>query len=116
MSRRNRFFMALAVLISALAAALPLESSAGDDLAQVRIKTFPVAMQCWTYRRYSFFEAVEKTKALGLKSVQAYPGQPLSAEDKGVVFSHQMADPQIDMVRKKLTESGMEVVGYGVVD
>ena len=115
--KRNRLvFLALIVLASAFAPARPFGSVAEDDLSQVRIKNFPVAMQCWTYRRYSFFEAVEKTKALGLKSVQAYPGQPLSAEDKGVVFSHQMADPQIDMVRKKLTQSGMEVVGYGVVD
>ena len=116
MSRRNRFFMALAVLISALAAALPLESSAGDDLSQVKIKKFPVAMQCWTYRKFTFFEAVEKTRALGIKYLQAYPGQRLSAEEKGAVFSHLMTDPQVEAVRKRLTEAGMEVVGYGVVD
>src|SRR4030042_385254 len=107
MSRRNRFFMALAVLISALAAALPLESSAGDDLSQVRIKKFPVAMQCWTYRKFTFFEAVEKTRALGIKCLQAYPGQRLSAEEKGAVFSHLMTGPQGGAARKKLTEPGM---------
>ena len=45
------------------------------DYQAVRIKKFPVAMQCWTYRRYTFFEALEKTRALGIDYVQAYPGQ-----------------------------------------
>jgi hypothetical protein len=91
--------LALTVLASAGASARPFGTAAEDDLSQVRVKKFPVAMQCWTYRRYSFFEAVEKTKALGIKYLQAYSGQPLSAEDKGVVFSHQMTGPPIDMVR-----------------
>jgi sugar phosphate isomerase/epimerase len=116
MKRNMLVLLALTVLASAGASARPFGSAAEDDLSQVRVKKFPVAMQCWTYRRYSFFEAVEKTKALGIKYLQAYSGQPLSAEDKGVVFSHLMTEPQIEMVRKKLAETEMEVVGYGVVD
>jgi len=95
---------------------VPLLGSGEEDLSQVRIKEFPVAMQCWTYRKYTFYEAVEKTKALGIKYLQAYPGQPLSVEDKGVGFGHQLTDAQIEAVRRKLAEAGMEVVGYGVVD
>jgi sugar phosphate isomerase/epimerase len=116
MKRIGLVLLALTVFASAFALARPFGSAAEDDLSQVRIKKFPVAMQCWTYRSYSFFEAIEKTKALGIKYLQAFPGQPLSAEDKGIVFSHLMTDPQIDMVRKKLAETEMEVVGYGVVD
>jgi sugar phosphate isomerase/epimerase len=116
MKRNMLVLLALIVLASAGASARPFVTAADDDLSQVRVKKFPVAMQCWTYRSYSFFEAVEKTKALGIKYLQAYSGQPLSAEDKGVVFSHLMTEPQIDMVRKKLAETEMEVVGYGVVD
>ena len=116
MKRNMLVLLALIVLASAFAPARPFGSAAEDDLSQVRVKKFPVAMQCWTFRGYSFFEAVEKTKALGIKYLQAYSGQPLSSADKGAVFSHMMTDPQIDMVRKKLAEAGMEVVGYGVVD
>ena len=116
MKRNMLVLLALIVLASAFAPARPFGSAVEDDLSQVRIKKFPVAMQCWTFRGYSFFEAVEKTKALGIKYLQAYSGQPLSSADKGAVFSHMMTDPQIDMVRKKLAEAGMEVVGYGVVD
>jgi sugar phosphate isomerase/epimerase len=116
MSKKNQIVMALVVLISLFALARPLKSAAEDDLSQVRIKKFPVAMQCWTYRKYTFFETVEKTKALGIKYLQAYPDQPLSAEDKGAVFNHLMTEPQVEAVQKKLAEAGMSVVGYGVAD
>ena len=116
MSRKNRIFMSLVVLVSIFAAARPLASAGEEDLSQVRIKKFPVAMQCWTYRKYTFFETVEKTSALGIKYLQAYPGQRLSAEEKGVVFSHLMTDSQVEAVRKRLAEAGMQVVGYGVAD
>jgi sugar phosphate isomerase/epimerase len=110
-------FVLLSLLIVLMAGLLAAFSTpAGDDLSQVRIKKFPVAMQCWTYRKYTFFETVEKTKALGIKYLQAYPGQPLSAGEKGVVFNHLMTDPQIEMVRQRLSGAGMEVVGYGVAD
>lgn len=116
MNRKNRVFLALVFLTSLFAAARPAGPVQGEDLSQVRIKEFPVAMQCWTYRKTSFFEAVDRTKALGIKYLQAYSGQPISAEEKGVIFSHSLTDPQIEKIRKKLDEAGMAVVGYGVVD
>ncbi len=87
-----------------------------DDYAGVRIKKFPLAMQCWTYRKFTFLEAVEKTRALGVTYLQAYPGQPLSAVDKHVRFDHTMTDAQIAEVRQALDRAGLEVVSYGVVD
>lgn len=83
---------------------------------EIMIKKFPVAMQFWTYRKYTFWEAVEKTKALGIKYLQAYPGQALSADEKGILFDHNLGDVQIDFIRNMLAVAGMEVVGYGVVD
>jgi sugar phosphate isomerase/epimerase len=112
--KRFILFGLLTALVAGLAAAFSVQAE--TDLSQVRIKKFPLAMQCWTYRRYTFFETVEKTKALGIKYLQAYPGQPLSADEKGVVFDHLMTDSQIERVRQKLSAAGMEVVGYGVAD
>lgn len=107
-------FLLFTVLLAVSAPAF--SSPAGDDLSQVRIKKFPAAMQCWTFRKYTFFETVEKTKALGIKFLQAYPGQPLSREEKGAAFHHLMTAAQIDLVREALAAAGMEVVAYGVAD
>jgi len=86
------------------------------DYTGVRIKKFPLAMQAWTYRRFSFLEAVEKTKALGIRYLQAYPGQLLSKEDKKTRFDHNLTDEQIRGIRQALDQVGVEVVSYGVVD
>jgi sugar phosphate isomerase/epimerase len=108
------------LLISALALWTSLGGLAAaqnaEDYSQVRIKKFPIAMQCWTYRRYTFMEAVEKTKALGLKYLQAYPGQPLSPQEKNVKFDHNLTPGQIEKVKKAVADAGLEVVAYGVVD
>lgn len=87
------------------------------DYAAVRIKKFPVAMQCWTYRGYTFFEALEKTRALGIDYVQAFPGQKLSKElPAGVIFHHQMAEEHLKLVQEKLGTLKMGLAAYGVVD
>lgn len=87
------------------------------DYSSVRIKKFPVAMQCWTYRAYTFFEALEKTRALGIDYVQAYPGQRLSRDlPADIVFNHYLDDQYLKLVREKLNSLQMAVVAYGVVD
>lgn len=45
------------------------------DYSEVRIKEFPIAVQSYTYRKFSFMEAVDKAVELGIKNLQAYPGQ-----------------------------------------
>ncbi|MDY0231711.1 MAG: DUF1080 domain-containing protein [Candidatus Saccharicenans sp.] len=87
------------------------------DFNSIRIKKFPVAMQCWTYRGYTFFESLTKTKALGIDYVQAFPGQRLSVDlPAEVLFNHHLGDEHIELVKNKLNELKMTVVAYGVVD
>ncbi len=112
----KRFGLYLLFFFSLASSKAAFSAPSEDDLSQVRIKKFPMAMQCWTYRRYTFFETVEKTKALGIKYLQAYPGQPLSAEDRGATFHHSMTAAQIEKVRQRLADAGMEVVAYGVAN
>jgi len=84
---------------------------------EIRIKSFPVAMQGWTYRGYTFFEALDKTKALGLSYLQAYPGQRISKDwPAKAVFDHRLTDQQIEMIKEKLKASELQIVAYGVVD
>src|SRR5512135_2362497 len=85
-----------------------LAAPTSEDYSQVRIKKFPVAMQCYTYRRYTFLEAVEKTKALGLKYLQAYPGQPFSPQEKDLKVDHNMTPAQSDKVKKAVSDAGLE--------
>ncbi len=86
------------------------------DYAAVRIKKFPIAVEGWTYRRYTFFQTVDKLKALGISLLQAYPGQPLGNGDPKAVFGEGMPEADLKAAQAKLREAGVAVFAYGVVD
>ena len=85
------------------------------NYTDVRIKQFPISIQCWTFRKFTFFEALEKIKALGVDYVQAYPGQKLSNDMPEVKFGHQMKSEEIKITKQKLKQLGLTLVSYGVV-
>ena len=82
----------------------------------VRIKPFPIAVQCWTFRKFSFFETLDKVKALGIKYIQAYPGQPLGAEFPKTGFDENVTEAHMARIKDRLKEDGITVVAYGVCD
>ena len=91
------------------------EEVANAPYKDVRIKKFPVAIQCWTFRKFTFYETLEKVKELGVKYLQPYPGQALGRDFPGVRFDHNLSDDLIKQVRSKLKEYGLSFVSYGVV-
>ncbi len=70
--------------------------------------------QTYTFNRFTFFEAVDKAHSVGLKYVEAYPGQKISADIEGAMGA-EMTAKQIEIVKKKLAESGVKVTAFGVV-
>ncbi|MGB2907055.1 MAG: family 16 glycoside hydrolase [Candidatus Aminicenantaceae bacterium] len=82
---------------------------------EVRIREFPIAMQCWTFRKFTFFETLDKVKDLGIRYLEAYPGQRLSQDLPGVSFGHEMDDKTRSMVKERLQEAGITLISYGVV-
>ena len=74
-----------------------------------------LGIQAWTFNRYSFYEAIDKTASLGLDWIEAYPNQRLSKEHGDATMGHDMAEELREEVRKKLAESGVRLVNYGVV-
>ena len=86
------------------------------DYQNVKIKPLPMAVQCWTFRKFTFFETLQKVKDLGIKYLEAYPGQALSSNTPDVQLDHNLSDEQLQMMRNKLNEMGITLVNYGVVD
>lgn len=94
----------------------PEGESVGEiDYQDIRIKKFPFAVQCYSFRRFTFLETLQKVKDLGLRYLQPYPGQKFSAEQPGVPFSHNLSPENIKLVKARLRELGLSLVGYGVV-
>ncbi|KAA3658379.1 MAG: DUF1080 domain-containing protein [Calditrichaeota bacterium] len=74
-----------------------------------------VGMQLWTFNRYTFYEALEKTADLGVTWVQAYPGQKLSEDDPDLKFDHTLPAEKRQEVKQVLKSKGLRLVNYGVV-
>lgn len=71
--------------------------------------------QAWSFNSFTFFEAVDKTASLGLKYIEAFPGQALSPDHKDIKFDQNMSDEAMKMAKDKLNAAGVKVVNYGVV-
>ena len=73
-----------------------------------------LGMQAYSFNRFTFFEAVEKTSALGLKWLEAYPGQRFSLEKPDSRFDHNMSEELKKQALEKLDSCGVKLVNYGV--
>ena len=89
-SRSSRRMLALGVLFGAgLAVALSaVAARAPVGRASAKAPEWKLAVQAYTFNRFTFFEAIEKAKAAGVKYIEAYPGQRLSPEKRNVSFDH----------------------------
>jgi len=112
----------LVLMVSAL---MGVRASAADDVAAATLapKGAPSAeklgwklgCQAYTFNRFTFFEAIDKVKALGLHYIEAYPGQTLSKEHGEVKFDHNMPAALHSAVLAKLKASDVKLMNYGVV-
>jgi len=74
-----------------------------------------LSVQAWTFNRYSFFEAVDKTAELGIDWIEAYPGQRLGGDNPAAHFHHSMPAADREKARGKLKAAGVRLANYGVV-
>ncbi len=74
-----------------------------------------LAVQAWTFNRFTFFEAVDKTAALGIRYIEAFPGQRLGGTDEAAKFHHTMTAATRCAAKTKLEEADVTLVNYGVV-
>lgn len=70
--------------------------------------------QAYSFKRFTFFQAVDKVASLGLKWIEMYPGQTVSKLIK-VKTDHNMSPEVMAKVRAKLASAGVKLVNYGVV-
>jgi sugar phosphate isomerase/epimerase len=71
--------------------------------------------QAYSFNRFTFFEAVDKTASLGLDWIEAYPGQRLSEDHADVKTDHNMSAEMQEVMKAKLRDAGVRLINYGVV-
>ncbi len=96
--------------------ALPNLAAAAKAPKPAKGPQWRLAVQAYTFNRFTFFEAIDKAKSIGLKYIEAYPGQKLSKEKSDVRFDHNISPEIMKEVQQKLNDAGIKLVNYGVVD
>ena len=71
--------------------------------------------QAYTFNRFTFYEAIEKTASLGLHYIEAYPGQTLSKEKPDAKTNESLSPADRREIKKRLADAGLKLVNYGVV-
>jgi sugar phosphate isomerase/epimerase len=101
--------IACAILVSGIGIS---QCGAKDGTAESN--EWRLGVQAWSFNRFTFVEAIEKSKALGLKCIEGYPGQRIGGGVDGKTH-HSMNAATRKRVKKMLAEAGIKWVNYGVV-
>lgn len=73
-----------------------------------------LGVQAWSFNRFTFFEAVDKTRQLGLNWIQAYPGQKV-APDIDARMGAELSAELRQKIKDKLAEANVTMAAFGVV-
>ncbi len=103
-------FIALGVITP-----LSFSAIAGSIPDEFRVGGFALGSQAYTFNRFTVFEAIEKTEQAGGRTIEFYPGQALSPEERSVKWDHNASEEVIDRVKAKLAKHKIKAVNYGVV-
>jgi sugar phosphate isomerase/epimerase len=74
-----------------------------------------IGSQAYTLRDRTLVEALDTLHMLGLKYVEAFPGQAVSPEYKNVKFNVGMPQEAIGLVRERLNKTGIKILSIGVI-
>lgn len=70
--------------------------------------------QAYSFNKYTFEEAVDKNRSLGLRVIEAYPGQELSEQVPGEKMDESMPSWLRTEVKHHMNDKGVKIVNYGV--
>ncbi len=74
-----------------------------------------LSAQTYTFNRFTFFEAVDKSIGAGLKSVEAYNGQEIGGGIEGRM-DYKMEPSKRKAILKELKKRGVQLCAFGVVN
>lgn len=84
------------------------DSSAGSTAG------FKLGVQMWTFRMFSFADALDKVDSSGIKNIEAFSGQKLGGGMKGE-FGIGMSKETRDQLKQLLQKKGITAVAMGVI-
>jgi sugar phosphate isomerase/epimerase len=121
MKLTNTFFLSLLCLVALSACNSGADTSSSDaDSSQTisadsgSVDGFTLGVQMWTFRMFSFTDALNKVDSAGIKSIEAFFGQPLGGDMKGN-FGPEMDAGTRSKLKALLQSKGISIVAMGVI-
>ena len=75
---------------------------------------FTLGVQMWTFRMFSFTDALNKVDSAGIKSIEAFFGQPLGGDMKGNFGPEMDAAPR-NKLKAFFKTKGISIVALGLI-
>ncbi len=107
MKKLASYTLTTLTLAAALAQAAPADPSAADKLG------WQMAIHAYTFRKFSIFECIDKTAALGLKYMSL--SGSVSLDGKNSVKTVNLSDKDAEAIKKAAAAKGLTLVNIGVV-
>lgn len=112
MKRRSLFTM-----IPAASALLALRSNAAPIPQPAMTPAgFAISVQCWSFKEFTLFQAIEMAAAAGAGAVELFPGQKLGGDHGDLKFGTDLPDDKIQAVIDHLKQHQMAAVNFGVTE
>jgi len=100
---------AASALLAARSYGMPIPKSALSSAG------FGISVQCWSFKEFTLFEAIEMAAAAGAKGVEIFPGQKLGADFGEAKVGPELSDAQIQALRAHLEGNGLVAYNLGVI-
>ncbi len=65
----------------------------------------------WSFRKFTFFDAIDKTAALSMRYIESFQGQKIS-ENIDMGMSYDLPDEVLEKIRQKLDSAGVRLTSY----
>ncbi|MHA4809654.1 sugar phosphate isomerase/epimerase family protein [Flavitalea flava] len=82
--------------------------------ARTITKDWKIGVQLWTFRLFTFVQAIDKADSAGVKFVEAFPGMKLGGDMKES-FGPEMTPESRAKIKKLLQSKGIQIVALGVI-
>mgnify|MGYP005848465203 CR=1 FL=1 len=112
MNRRHLFTM-----VPAASALLALRSNAKPITSDALTTAgFAISIQCWSFKAFTLFEAIEMAAAAGAGAIEIFPGQKIGGEGdlSKAKVNPEDADTQVPAILKKCAAHGIRPANFGV--
>lgn len=91
------------------------QEAVSADTASARVSdNWKLGVQLWTFRLFTFVQALDKVDSAGIKYIEAFWGQPLGGDMKDS-FGIRMSAESRTKLKNLLKEKGITMVAMGVI-